>query len=236
MIHKAIVLAACSLVALAPAVQSLPPSGVQDSMVIEEVYVDFEIQTLTIMGQNLSLKGFPTVTLAGVRLKVISKADDTLLVEIPSVEAGDYLLVVSSTAEGVTYTAKYDLTIGAVGPRGETGPPGPAGPQGATGARGPQGAQGETGPQGPPGPPVGISMEKCQPGYGDYPYCADYNTHLCYLSMVEFDPGYSKCLVEVINCSDTAYPPDCFDKCPTGQCWTLSVVNGRCDAKCFSRS
>jgi hypothetical protein len=84
------------------------------------------------------------------------------VVELPSVDDGDYLLSVT-TGNAVKDYGEYDLTIGGTGEPGSEGPPGqdggpvpgpegPAGPAGPAGPFRPAGPTGPIGPQGPPGP------------------------------------------------------------------------------------
>jgi len=138
-----------------------PPQTAQ--LKIDEVFVDFSTETMTIRGQNFDV-GF-NVTLG--TLGDISSLCVANLTVSPQIIVcnfstglpadGDYLLRVM-TGTGQSQNDEYDLTIGAVGPQGPQGPQGIQGPQGATGPQGPagptgpQGPIGPTGPQGPQGP------------------------------------------------------------------------------------
>ncbi len=143
-------------------VSALPVEG---GVTINEVFVDFQNETITILGANFTPTGNLKVILGEFgNLTIVSANSNTIVVDFPSqgLSEGDYLLTVS-VGTSQSKTEDYNLTIGAVGPQGEPGPegpqgpqgpegpPGPPGPQGETGLQGPQGLQGETGPQGPPG-------------------------------------------------------------------------------------
>ena len=132
-----------------------PPQTAQ--LKIDEVFVDFSTETMTIRGQNFDV-GF-NVTL-GTLGDISSLCVANLTVSPQTIVCnfstglpadGDYLLRVI-TGTGQSQNDEYDLTIGAVGPQGPQGPQGIQGPQGATGPQGPQGAQGPAGPVGPQGP------------------------------------------------------------------------------------
>ncbi|HWP91296.1 MAG TPA: IPT/TIG domain-containing protein [Thermodesulfobacteriota bacterium] len=163
------------LISFSIKVSSTPVEG---GVTINEVLVDFEDETITIMGTNFTPASDLTVTLGefGV-LNIVTSSSNLIVVEFPSqgLLAGDYLLTVS-TGSSQSKTEDYSLTIGAVGPQGEPGPEGPQGPQGE---RGPQGAQGPVGPQGPPGPqgpqgetgpqgPAGPQGPEGPPGISEY--------------------------------------------------------------------
>ena len=99
----------------------------------------------------------PVVTLNGTLSTVVAVTDTLLTVEVPSLSAGTYRLVVTdAAAPGVQDS--FEWTVGAVGPKGDTGPVGPVGPMGPLGSKGdtgpvgPAGPQGLTGLQGPEGP------------------------------------------------------------------------------------
>lgn len=115
--------------------------------------------TLVILGENFEFDPPLEVTLGdfGSPLVIVSSTATELVVELPGVPAGDYLLTVATTKAA----AEYDLTIGAVGPQGEQGPQGDPGPAGPQGPQGPQGPSGPTGPEGPAGPGLPSS---CIPG------------------------------------------------------------------------
>lgn len=140
-------------------------------LIITEVYVDFEANTIVISGENFDNGEVPTVVLGNypAPLTLIGTPTANQIVAIlPDVPDGDYLLKVS-TGQGVIRYDSYNLTIGAVGPqgiqgeqglqgpkgdkgdKGDTGATGPIGPAGPAGPQGEQGPQGEPGLQGPPG-------------------------------------------------------------------------------------
>jgi len=126
---------------------------------IDEVFVDFDSETITIIGEDFDFGGFLEVTLGEALVGDITILCTPNFVLIPQTITcdfsapigtglpadGDYLLTVA-TGAGQSQSDEYDLTIGAVGP---PGPEGPRGPKGDDGAPGPTG---EPGPPGPPGP------------------------------------------------------------------------------------
>jgi hypothetical protein len=113
---------------------------------------------LTITGRNLGTAK-PFVALDAETLQVVSFAPTTVTVQVPAgLKAGSYLLTLA--ANGRTdeddKTAKFDVALGAIGPKGDkgdAGPPGATGPQGIAGPTGATGAQGPAGQQGIAGPP-----------------------------------------------------------------------------------
>ena len=125
---------------------------------INEVMVDFDSQSISIMGENFDIGPNPTtVSLGGFgNLNITTNTSNLLMADLPNgVPAGDYLLSVSS-GPGPKKNAQQSITIGAQGPQGDMGDQGDQGdqgPQGPTGATGPQGPTGATGPQGPQGDP-----------------------------------------------------------------------------------
>ena len=123
---------------------------VQVDCSISSVFVDFGSYEIEINGENLSIgDDTPDVELANEALAVFSSDTSQIVVELPEVPDGDYLLAVYPSKRNYCL---YDLTIGAVGPQGETGPTGPQGTQGIQGIQGPTGPQGTQGEQGPTGP------------------------------------------------------------------------------------
>ena len=126
---------------------------------IIEVSVDFNTNTLTIIGEDLGFGAPLVVTLGGIDIGFMTATNVEIVSTITSstFPPGDYLLTVS-TGNGQSQNDEYDLTIGAVGPKGDQGDQGPQGkggaqgPQGKGGAQGPQGKIGNTGAQGPAGP------------------------------------------------------------------------------------
>ncbi|GJM14916.1 MAG: hypothetical protein DHS20C13_02430 [Thermodesulfobacteriota bacterium] len=130
---------------------------------ITEVFVNFDTQSISIMGENFDFRSQPTtVSLGGFgNLNITTETPTLIVVDFPDggIPQGDYLLKVS-TGLGPRKNAQQSITIGAQGPQGDMGdqgdqgaqgPQGPAGPQGPTGATGPQGPQGSSGPPGPQG-------------------------------------------------------------------------------------
>jgi len=133
----------------------------QPEVTITEVFVDFETETIAIMGNNFDLGPDPlTVTLGTFgSLNIIAASPNLIVVDFPvgGLLVGDFLLKVSS-GPGPRKNDEHIVTVGAVGPEGpegeegETGPSGPVGPpQGPTGATGPQGDTGATSASGPQG-------------------------------------------------------------------------------------
>jgi Collagen triple helix repeat (20 copies)/Protein of unknown function (DUF1554) len=132
----------------------------QPEVTIAEVMVDFDSQTISIMGANFDIGPDPTtVSLGGFgNLNITTNTSNLLVVDFPAggIPEGDYLLSVSS-GPGARKNAEESLTIGAQGPQGDMGDQGDQGDQGAqgpTGATGPQGVQGDPGPQGVQGDPA----------------------------------------------------------------------------------
>jgi hypothetical protein len=123
---------------------------------------------LLIEGANFCTSA--SVTLGGTPLVVTSAAATFLVVSVPAVFPGTYVLVVSCGSSG---SASFESTLGAVGPKGDKGDKGDTGArglQGSDGAQGPPGPTGATGPAGPPGPASpggGIVGQLACPG-GDY--------------------------------------------------------------------
>jgi hypothetical protein len=153
-----------SLVVLAPSAAAQKQPG--GHLEISGVAIDFDLETLLILGQDFDFGAPLTLTLGTLGeitgLCTMNSPTQILCdftpVGLPA--DGDYLLTVYS-GNGQSQGDEYDLTIGAVGPIGPVGPTGPTGPQGPTGptgadgspgADGADGADGATGPQGPPGP------------------------------------------------------------------------------------
>jgi hypothetical protein len=85
------------------------------------------------------------VTLAGVRLDVLTSSDDEIVARLPGdTPPGTYRLRVADRRG--EDSDEIDLAVGgATGPQGESGPPGPPG---STGEPGPQGIPGSPGPPG----------------------------------------------------------------------------------------
>jgi len=114
---------------IAEAVKPAPPPP---QAVITNVFIDFNSGVVAILGENLYVNSImPIVTLAGIPDSLVLLSYDTheIIAHLPAnIADGDYVLTVSTPT-----TAKYDLTIGAVGPQGPTGPQGLQGPPGAMG-------------------------------------------------------------------------------------------------------
>jgi hypothetical protein len=117
----------------------------QPEVTITEVFVDFETETIAIMGENFDLGPDPlTVTLGSFgSLNIITAEPNLINVDFPDggLLVGDFLLTVSS-GPGPRKNDDHIVTIGATGPEGpegadgaegQTGPAGPIGPAGATG-------------------------------------------------------------------------------------------------------
>ncbi|GJM14917.1 MAG: hypothetical protein DHS20C13_02440 [Thermodesulfobacteriota bacterium] len=121
---------------------------------ITEVFVNFDTQSISIMGENFDFRSQPTtVSLGGFgNLNITTDTPTLLVVDFPDegIPQGDYLLKVS-TGLGPRKNAQQSITIGAQGPQGDQGDMGDQGDQGAQGPQGPQGPTGATGPQGPQG-------------------------------------------------------------------------------------
>ena len=125
---------------------------------IQEVFVDFTNQSITIEGEGFNTTGPVQINL-GLVGNISSLCNANLVSNPQSIVCnflpgglppdGDYLLSVTTGTGNQARTDTFDLSIGAIGP---TGPAGPQGPQGPTGAPGATGATGATGPQGPQGP------------------------------------------------------------------------------------
>jgi hypothetical protein len=109
---------------------------------------------LTVAGSNfIPASTSPTVTLDGKSLVLVSSTNTTVVAKLPTtaLTAGNYLFVLTTSANN---TASFTITVGAVGPvgpTGATGATGPTGAKGATGATGATGAKGATGPAGAKG-------------------------------------------------------------------------------------
>ncbi len=122
---------------------------------INEVWVDFDAQTIQITGRDFDF-GRPLRVSLGELGDISSlcaanfSAPQTIVCDFSATGLpadGDYLLTVW-TGVGQSQSDEYDLSVGALGPEGATGP---EGPQGATGPAGPEGATGPEGPTGPEG-------------------------------------------------------------------------------------
>jgi len=141
---------------------STQAQAAQPEVNITEVFVDFETETIAIMGENFDLGPDPlTVTLGDFgSLNIITADPNLIVVGFPDgLVSADYLLTVSS-GPGPRKNDDHIVTVGATGPEGaegaegdegQTGPVGPRGPQGPVGPQGPQGDTGTTGATGPQG-------------------------------------------------------------------------------------
>jgi hypothetical protein len=126
---------------------------------------------IEIFGHGFGSALAPTVNIDGAAQPVQSYSDTDVVVNLASAHlpAGAYTLTLTNNSrrhedDDERRTARFEVTIGAVGPQGPRGdqglqglpglqgPQGVPGPQGATGATGPTGATGAAGPQGPAGP------------------------------------------------------------------------------------
>jgi hypothetical protein len=100
---------------------------------------------LTITGQNLG-KAKPRVTLGSRALDVVSFGSSRVIAILPAgFVPGSYLLRLERNGHG--RAARFDVSLGAPGPKGDKGDSGPPGVPGPPGPSGPPGAQG------PPGTP-----------------------------------------------------------------------------------
>jgi hypothetical protein len=128
---------------------------------IQEVFIDFTNQSITIEGNGFNTTGPVQVNL-GLVGNISSLCNANLVSNPQSIVCnfspgglppdGDYLLSVTTGTGNQTRSDTYDLSIGTIGPTGPQGPQGATGPTGATGPAGPQGPAGATGAQGPQGP------------------------------------------------------------------------------------
>jgi hypothetical protein len=151
------------LVVFAFAVLTLPAIAKHPNkkqLLIETVYVDFDNETLTILGRNFVEKKKNTVVQLSDgaqgnddQLEILSLDPNHIVAALPAkyISApGDYLLTVTS-GKGEKDYDRYGLTLGATGPQGDTGPQGPTGPQGLQGSAGIQGPKGDKGEKGATG-------------------------------------------------------------------------------------
>jgi hypothetical protein len=128
-----------------------PPNAQGARLAITEVFVDFNLSEILIVGEGFDKGAAPVVLLGDdlTPLDLISYTAFEIVVSLPAgLGDGTYRLNVS-TGNGAIQSAQLDLAVGAVGP---TGPVGPQGPKGEKGDKGDQGAVGPTGPVGPQGP------------------------------------------------------------------------------------
>ncbi len=160
----------------------MPAAALAKTPVINSIAVDFDNNTITVVGGdfvNGDTGTFQKWTVnAGGGAPVVSYDFDATEIVFdctinPSTDfcdAGGNLIekdyhsvftgTITNTAGTKIKLQPYDLTIaapaggpsGPTGPEGPTGPTGPSGPTGATGNTGPTGATGDTGPTGPTGP------------------------------------------------------------------------------------
>jgi len=131
-----VAIALCSMLALSARVRA-------QELAITSVHPDTSRGVLVIDGA-----GFRNGLYVGIEdydLKVLSLSARQVTTTLPALRSGNYRLVIRHWRE----SARFIVTIGAVGPAGLQGP---AGTSGATGPRGPQGPQGIPGPQGSAGP------------------------------------------------------------------------------------
>jgi hypothetical protein len=119
----------------------------QPKVTIAEVMVDFDSQTISIMGENFDIEPNPTtVSLGGLsNLNITTNTSTQLVVDLPvGIPEGVYTLAVSS-GPGQRKNDQQSLTVGAQGPQGDMGDQGDPGPAGANGAKGPEGNDGADG-------------------------------------------------------------------------------------------
>ncbi len=138
---------------------------------IDEVFVNFAWNTITIFGEDFDFGGVLEVTLGLGDITDLCTPFPTTTIMCdfsgPGLPLpGDYLLTVA-TGVGQSQSDEYDLTIGAVGPQGIQGI------QGDKGAKGDQGIQGDKGDKGDQGNP-GLPGEPGSPG-ADGLHCWDLN-------------------------------------------------------------
>ena len=101
-------------------------------VVVQSTRLDEATDLLTIRGRGFGDVA-PHVTFAGLPLTVLDHSPEEILVRVPDVLPGTYLLLVARNPLRVPFYL-FDVTVGAVGPQGEpgetgaTGPPGPPGP------------------------------------------------------------------------------------------------------------
>jgi hypothetical protein len=139
------------------AVQAHAQNGPSSQLVIFSAAADRAAETLTLRGRGFGPQA-PFVFLKEFSLTVLSATDEQLIVRLPTVPDGTYLLtVVRGPAQQDRDTFHLALQSpqggdGVVGPAGPEGPAGPQGEPGPAGPEGPAGPQGEPGPAGPEGP------------------------------------------------------------------------------------
>ncbi len=95
--------------------------------------------------QGASFGKDPAVWLDGIRLHVLHSTDSSIQAELPSLEPGTYLLIVTRSGKQslrIDDLSAMDVTLGALGPQGPEGPPGPEGRQGDRGETGIPGRDG----------------------------------------------------------------------------------------------
>ena len=149
-----------SQIAIAGQTESYNSTGLDKTLIrpypvlplaITEVYVDFGGNHIVISGKNFDNGTAPVVLLGNDPTPLTLVGTPTaneIIVELPAVPDGDYLLEVStgqmggSTSQPLVRYDSYDLTIGAVGPQGIQGPIGPKGDKGDKGDTGATGAVG----------------------------------------------------------------------------------------------
>jgi len=122
----------------------------QPKVTIAEVMVDFDSQTISIMGENFDIGPNPTtVSLGGLsNLNITTNTSTQLVVDLPvGIPEGVYTLAVSS-GPGQRKNDQQSLTVGAQGPQGDMGDQGDPGPAGADGADGMDGMDGADGADG----------------------------------------------------------------------------------------
>jgi IPT/TIG domain len=95
----------------------------QPQVTINEVMVDFNSQSISIMGENFDIgPNSTTVSLGGFgNLNITINSSNLLVADLPNgISPGDYLLSVSS-GPGPRKNAEESITIGAQGPQGDVG-------------------------------------------------------------------------------------------------------------------
>ncbi len=115
---------------------------------ITEVFVDFDLETITIVVEDLDFGPGPLQVRLGDQtgfgditsdcVEDLGSSPQTITCDFSAAGLntglppdGDYLINVS-TGNGQSQSDEYDLTIGAVGPQGDQGPQGQQGPPGVS--------------------------------------------------------------------------------------------------------
>lgn len=100
-------------------------SFAQGAPVITSAVPAVDMSSLFVAGSGFGTD--PVVTLEGRLLPVLAGSDATLVVELPQLAPGTYLLEVR-TGNGPKRSVAFSVALPATGPKGDPGAPGPAGP------------------------------------------------------------------------------------------------------------